>query len=129
MAEKDELGVVADQIGTPTRANSLAQACWKACLNLLEDKEGGMYHWTDAGAASWYDFAKAIQEEAMILGLLDKQIPVNPIPGSAYPTPAKRPSFSVLDKQLSYEKLEMPIQHWRECLKTMLAELRNNQHQ
>ena len=123
MAEKDQLGVVADQIGTPTRASSLAQACWNACLNLMEGKEGGMYHWTDAGAASWYDFAEAIQEEAIILGMLDKRIPVNPIPASAYPTPAKRPSFSVLGKTSVYEQLNMQPMHWRQNLRLMLQEL------
>ena len=126
MAEKDELGVVADQIGTPTRANSLAQACWKACLNLLEDKEGGMYHWTDAGAASWYNFAKAIQEEAIILGMLDKRTTVNPIPASAYPTPAKRPPYSVLDKTSAYEQLNMKPVHWRVSLRAMLEELKRS---
>ncbi|WP_238593674.1 dTDP-4-dehydrorhamnose reductase [Endozoicomonas atrinae] len=126
MAEKDQLGVVADQIGTPTRASSLAQACWNACLNLMEGQEGGMYHWTDAGAASWYDFAEAIQEEAIILGMLDKRIPVNPIPASAYPTPAKRPSFSVLDKTSAYEQLNMKPLHWRHNLRAMLEELKRS---
>ena len=139
MTEREQLGVVADQIGTPTWARTLAECCWKSLAKLEAKTDqppasslqlpASIHHWTDAGTASWYDFAKAIQEEAMILGLLDKQIPVNPIQGSAYPTPAKRPSYSVLDKQLSYEMLEMLVQHWRECLKTMLAELKINQHQ
>ena len=125
MQEKEQLGVVADQIGTPTWANTLAQACWQALGKLVTSNSQleTIYHWADAGVASWYDFAVAIQEEAMALGMLKKAIPVKPIPASAYPTPAKRPSFSVLDKHSSYEMLEMPVQHWRECLKAMLTEL------
>ena len=124
MQEKDLLGIVADQIGTPTWAKTLAEVCWKAvAFKTNADTEHQIFHWTDAGASSWYDFAVAIQEEALAQGLLEKGIPVKPIPAKAYPTPAKRPSFSVLDKQLSYEKLGMPVQHWRDCLKTMLTEL------
>ena len=142
MKEKEQLGIVADQIGTPTWAKTLAEACWQTVQKLeagswkLEVKEKQLlassfqlptaFHWTDAGTASWYDFAVAIQEEALVLGLLEKSIPVKPIPGSAYPTPAKRPSFSVLDKQTSYETLGMPAQHWRECLKLMLKELKEH---
>lgn len=124
MKDKDQLGIVADQIGTPTWAKTLAEACWKAVeFKKNAQTEDQIFHWTDAGTSSWYDFAVAIQEEALALGLLEKKIPVKPIPASAYPTPAKRPSFSVLDKYLSYEKLEMPVRHWRECLKEMLLEL------
>lgn len=136
MAEKDQLGVVADQIGTPTWAKTLAEACWSASCKLLaesgkQEKTDSLqltaysstHHWTDAGAASWYDFAEAIQEEAIILGLLDKRIPVNPIPASAYPTPAKRPSFSVLDKTSAYSQLNMKPLHWRQNLRLMLQEL------
>ncbi len=123
MQEKDQLGVVADQIGTPTWAKGLAQACWSAYANLMQGKEGGVFHWTDAGVASWYDFATAIQEEAITLGLLEKSIPINQIPASAYPTPAKRPSFSVLDKASAYEQLNMKQTHWRQNLRLMLQEL------
>lgn len=128
MQEKDQLGIVADQIGTPTWAQTLAEACWKAVeFKINAETEDQIFHWTDAGASSWYDFAVAIQEEALAQGLLEKEIPVKPIPAKAYPTPAKRPSFSVLDKHMSYDKLEMPVKHWRECLKAMLVEL--NQYQ
>ena len=137
MQEKDQLGIVADQIGTPTWARTLANGCWRAVETLkveafkaeqdhplnLSTFQPLTLHITDAGVASWYDFAVAIQEEALAQGLLEKTIPVKPIQAKAYPTPAKRPSFSVLDKQLSYEKLEMPVQHWRDCLKAMLTEL------
>lgn len=136
MAEKDQLGVVADQIGTPTWAWTLANGCWQAVTKLkvesfqrLNDSTLGrcnIYHWTDGGVASWYDFAEAIQEEAIILGMLDKRIPVNPIPAGAYPTPAKRPPYSVLDKTSAYQQLNMKPMHWRVSLRAMLEELKRS---
>jgi dTDP-4-dehydrorhamnose reductase len=119
MAERDELRVVADQIGTPTWATSLADGIWK----LAVADARGIYHYTDSGAASWYDFAVAIQEEALVLGLLGHAIPVVPIPSSAYPTPARRPHYSVLDKEATSALIGVPP-HWRANLRRMLAEVR-----
>ena len=115
MNDKEELGVVTDQLGCPTYAKTLATFLW-----LLAEQESIklIYHWSDAGVASWYDFAEAIQEISYELGLLNKQIPITPIPCSAYPTPAKRPTFSLLNSQLSAEILK-PI-HWRKQLKSCL---------
>mgnify|MGYP005988787453 CR=1 FL=1 len=115
MSEKEELGVVADQIGCPTYAKTLATFLW-----ILAEKDSIelIYHWSDAGVASWYDFAQAIQEVSVELGLLNKQIPINPIPSSAYPTPAERPVFSLLNCSLSTDTLK-PI-HWRKQLKNCL---------
>ena len=119
MAERDSLNVVDDQIGTPCCASGLAQTVWKAI-----DKEAtGIFHWTDAGVASWYDFAVAIQEEALTLGILEKPIPVNPISSISYPTPAKRPSYSVLDKTAAINELDMVPVHWRVQLRDMLKGL------
>jgi len=119
MAERDELKIVADQIGTPTWAKELAKAIW-----LIADKPDmqGIYHWTDDGTASWYDFAVAIQEEARELGLLQKMIPVKPIKTEEYPTPAKRPPYSVLDKTSTCAALGCTPPHWRESLRRMLVE-------
>nr|WP_321399007.1 dTDP-4-dehydrorhamnose reductase [uncultured Desulfobacter sp.] len=119
MRDRDRLSVVDDQIGTPTWANGLALCVWRA----IDQKLSGVHHWTDAGVASWYDFAVAIQEIGLELKLLDKQIPISPIPCSQYPTPAKRPAFSVLDKSSIWQSLEMKPIHWRVQLKTMLMEL------
>ncbi len=121
MAEKPQLAVIDDQIGTPTWAKGLAEACTFAAVN----KTAGVYHWTDEGVASWYDFALAIQELGIEKGLLDKSIPVLPIPSSQYPTPAKRPHYSVLDKQTAREAFAscMPT-HWRKQLASMLDELK-----
>ena len=121
MAERDELKIVVDQIGTPTWAKDLAMAIW-----LIADKTEmqGIYHWTDEGVASWYDFALAIQEEAHKLGILQRMIPVKPIKTVAYPTPAKRPAYSVLDKTSTCAALGYTPPHWRESLIKMLSELK-----
>jgi dTDP-4-dehydrorhamnose reductase len=119
MRERDELRVVDDQIGSPTWAQGLAHCIWRA----LDQGLTGTYHWTDTGAASWYDFAVAIQEEGLQLDLLNRQIPIRPIPSSEYPTPAKRPSYSVLDKSATWRALEDTAPHWRASLRAMLSEL------
>ncbi len=121
MAERKELGVVDDQVGTPTWARGLAQALWQ----FAEHPElEGIYHWTDAGVCSWYDFAVAIAEEGCALGLLDRPPRVRPISGSEYPTPAVRPAFSVLDKRRSWSALGVEGVHWRSQLRAMLRELK-----
>ena len=119
MRDRDHLSVVDDQIGTPTWANGLALCVWRA----IDQELSGVHHWTDAGVASWYDFAVAIQEFGLELKLLDKQIPISPIPCAQYPTPAKRPAFSVLDKRSTWQSLKITPVHWRAQLKTMLREL------
>lgn len=119
MSEKPQLGVIDDQIGTPTWAKGLAEVCVSAATN----KTVGVFHWTDEGVASWYDFAVAIQQLGIEKGLLDKTIPVNPIPSSAYPTPAKRPPYSVLDKTLTRSTFSIPLIHWRTQLSAMMDEL------
>ncbi|VAW33666.1 dTDP-4-dehydrorhamnose reductase [hydrothermal vent metagenome] len=121
MAERDELGVVADQIGSPTWAAGLAQALWR----LAAEKLTGIYHWTDAGVASWYDFACAIQEEALRLGILRREAVIRPLRSEDYPTLARRPPYSVLDKTILWEKFGVAAPHWRLNLKKMLAELKN----
>ncbi|KEI70763.1 dTDP-4-dehydrorhamnose reductase [Endozoicomonas elysicola] len=124
MQEKEQLGVVADQVGTPTWANHLARCVWNGVVRLLEGSvQLPVHHFTDAGVASWYDFAVAIQEEALQLGLLDKAIQITPIQTLDYPTPATRPAYSVLDKTSTWAELEAPQVHWRVALRQMLAEL------
>ena len=99
----------------------MAEACVSAAFN----KTSGVYHWTDEGVASWYDFALAIQELSIEKGLLDSAIPVLPIPSSQYPTPAKRPHYSVLDKQTAREAFaSCKPTHCRKQLASMLDELK-----
>ncbi len=119
MAEREELGIIADQIGTPTWANSLAQAVWQA----IENKVTGIHHWSDAGVASWYDFAYAIMEEGVELGLLDKTITLNAITTADYPTPASRPCYSVMDKTTTWKALDFKSEHWRVALRKMMSEV------
>jgi dTDP-4-dehydrorhamnose reductase len=120
MSEKEEISVVADQIGTPTWARDLAKAIYQLA-NI--PNAGGIYHWTDAGVASWYDFAVAIQEEAYRLGILQRVVPITPIRTRDYPTAAKRPPYSVLDKSAIWQTLGYTASHWRRSLRLMLEEL------
>ena len=121
MREKDQLSVVCDQIGAPTWAAGLAAAIW----SLIEaDVPGGIYHWSDLGVASWYDFAVAIQDEALARGLLRRAVPITPIASAAYPTRARRPPFSVLDSASTRALIKAPARHWRHHLRTMLDDIR-----
>jgi dTDP-4-dehydrorhamnose reductase len=121
MREKDRISVVCDQIGAPTWAASAAEAIW----GLIDaNAPAGIYHWTDLGVASWYDFAVAIQDEAFARGMLSRTVPILPIPSTAYPTRAQRPAFSVLDTASTRTMLKVPATHWRQNLRFMLDELR-----
>jgi dTDP-4-dehydrorhamnose reductase len=122
MAERDELSVVADQRGTPTWAGSLAGVIWAAIDN---DLPGGVYHWTDGGEASWFEFAEAIYREGRSAGLLDREVTIRPIPTAGYPTPARRPAYSVLDCSATVAALGVEQRPWDERLKQMLAEMRD----
>jgi dTDP-4-dehydrorhamnose reductase len=121
MREKPQLAVVCDQIGSPTWASSIGRAIW----GLIDAQAApGIYHWTDLGVASWYDFAVAIQDEALARGLLPKAIPIAPISSSQYPARATRPAFSLLDTTATRAAIEVPADHWRHNLRKMLDELR-----
>lgn len=117
MQDKPSLNVVYDQVGTPSYARNLATACLLAAQNT---QLAGVYHWTDLGVTSWYDFAIEIQQTAIQLGILDESIPISPIPATMYPTPAKRPSYSVLDTSDLRSALQLQGQHWRQALVEML---------
>ncbi len=124
MRTKPEIGVIVDQIGTPTYAKGLAEAC----LASLTNGVSGIHHYTDAGVASWYDFAIAIQRIGFELGLLDNMIPIKPITTSQYPTPAKRPHYSVLDKgSLANTLPKLTFVHWQTQLYTMISTLKAEQ--
>lgn len=123
MAERRELGVVSDQIGTPTWANELARAIWQSVeLGLV-----GKHHWTDSGVASWYDFAMAIYEEARALDILQDEVAIRPIRSEDYPTPAQRPFYSVLNKDRMVAALAYTPPHWRVNLRQMLLEVARQQ--
>jgi dTDP-4-dehydrorhamnose reductase len=121
MRERDHIDVVCDQIGAPTWAASVATVVWGL---IAANAAGGIYHWTDLGVASWYDFAVAIQDEALSRGLLASAIPILPVPSAGYPTRAQRPAFSVLDTETTRQMVKVPANHWRHNLRSMLNELR-----
>ena len=115
-AEKESLNVVADQIGTPTYAADLAKAIMQI-LPQMNEANKGVYHFTNEGVCSWYDFARKIME------LSDLKCKVSPIPSSAYPTKATRPFFSVLDKSKIKNIFGVEIPHWEDGLKRCLSNL------
>jgi dTDP-4-dehydrorhamnose reductase len=117
LATRDEIGVVADQIGTPTFAGTLASGI----LKISESGETGIFHLTDSGVASWYDLAIAVAELGLEHGLISSSGRVLPISTSQFPTPATRPSFSVLDKSRTFEILCDSSPHWRASLNDCLG--------
>ncbi len=124
MRERESIIVVSDQVGSPTWAAGLAEFVWQFVARETVDQKGmhGIYHWTDAGVASWYDFAVAIQDIALELNLLDRQIPIRPVSSAEYPTVATRPHYSVLDKSATVAAGFAP-RHWRHTLRDMLTNL------
>lgn len=114
MDEREEVGVINDQIGSPTYAKDLASAIVKIVDS--SEWEGGIYHYSNEGEISWYDFAVAIRD----FRSFDCQ--VKPIPTSAYPTPARRPKYSLLDKSKIKAVFAVEVPHWEISLAKMLAE-------
>jgi dTDP-4-dehydrorhamnose reductase len=119
MRERESLAVVADQVGTPTWGRSLAEALWAAAERSTLQ---GILHWTDAGVASWYDFAVAIQEEALRQGTLSRTVSIHPVRTDEFPRAARRPACSILDKTAGWAALNGPARHWRINLRSMLQE-------
>ncbi len=118
-AAGEPLGVVADQVGCPTATPGLAEACWRVIRRGLV----GRHHWSDCGAASWYDFAVAIGHLAAARGLVDAPARVRPITTADYPTPARRPSYSLLDGTTTRRALDLEGQHWQAALAEVLARI------
>lgn len=122
-AERPELKVVADQIGSPTWSYDIAGAIAQLLAKSAEDETiGGTYHYTNSGVASWYDLAVATFAEAKRLGFPLKVERVCPITTAEFPTPTQRPAYSVLAKGKIIETLGTYPPHWRESLRKMLAE-------
>lgn len=118
MKDRESINVVNDQVGAPTYAADLAAGIMEI---IAKGKwQAGIYHYSNLGKISWYDFAVAIQE---LSGLTCK---VNPIPSSSYPTPAKRPSFSLLDTTKIRTSFGINIPEWKDSLKKCLHQLKSN---
>jgi dTDP-4-dehydrorhamnose reductase len=119
MADKGSVRVIADQFGAPTSAATLANAIWSG----IQKGAAGIHHWQDAGIASWYDFAVAIADIGFAMGRLDKLPVVTPISTEEYPTPARRPVFSVLDTRHTERDFDLEARHWRYELERMMEQL------
>ena len=118
---RDEVGVVADQFGRPTSADSLA----KAILMFVEHPNmTGLYHWTDAGSASWFDFAKVIELFGRRHGLVPEHALIVPVSTDAFPTLAKRPVNSILCSQDAWQQLGYIPRHWIEQVELCLLKLK-----
>ena len=120
MQERPVVRVVNDQIGAPTMAAGLAGICWSLVLNV---EAQGIFHWSDAGEITWYEFACGIRDDAISLGLLTEPVIVEPITTAAFPTKAKRPPYSVLDARDTAAVLGVAQRPWREALRDMLGSL------
>ena len=116
-AEKESLNVVADQIGSPTYCADLADLILSQLENFPKNKNS-IYHYSNEGIASWYDFAVEIMQQNEL------KCQVNPIPTSGYPTPAIRPSYSVMDKSKIKHDFNLDIPHWKESLAKCILLLR-----
>lgn len=119
MGERSEINVVADQLGSPTYAPDLAEALIQMIERCIKNPEtpGGIYHFSNDGIISWFDFASAIRK------LTGSPCKVNPIPTSAYPTPAKRPAYSGLNKSKIVSDFGIVLKPWEESLKNCLKAL------
>lgn len=117
MAERESLAIVDDQWGSPTWTMDLAHAIG---VLLAQPRLPGVYHYSGQGQITWCTFAKEIQRQALELGILTRGIPIAGIPSSQYPSPAKRPMWSVLDKSLIQETFGVTIPDWKESLQQYL---------
>ena len=121
-SEKENLGVIFDQVGTPTYARDLAKTCLEIlCENSSKNisKNGNLYHYSNEGVTSWYDFAISIME------LGGENCKVKPIQTKDYPTLAKRPHFSVLNKTKIKKDFDIEIPYWRDSLKECIEKIKN----
>jgi dTDP-4-dehydrorhamnose reductase len=119
MRNRPQLTVVSDQIGAPTSVTGLARVLWA----FTQRRAAGLYHWCDSGVASWYDFAVAIAEEAVSLGVLAAGPAIMPVSSAEYPTAAPRPAYSLLDKRDTERLLGLAASHWRSALRETLRSL------
>lgn len=118
-SEKEELGVICDQIGTPTYAKDLAEVMLKVLFD-FENIEKGIYNFSNEGVASWYDFAKEI------VTLSDEKCSIKPIETKDYKTLAKRPNYSVLNKSKIKKALNIDIPYWKDSLVLAIEKFKNN---
>jgi len=122
MSEKDEVKVIKDQLGSPTNAADLAETIFNIiglCHLQIYNWTHGIYNFSNEGIISWYDFAKAIKE------ITNSPCDVKPISTKEYPTPAKRPAYSVLDKTKIQQTFGIKLKNWKESLRTCISNMQN----
>lgn len=117
--ERDELNVVADQVGTPTYSADLAKAILDIISNEDVNQNSGVYHYSNEGVLSWYDFAKAIME------INESDCIINPIESKDFPAKAKRPFYSVLNKTKIKTDFKIKIPYWLDSLKIAIQKIKN----
>ncbi len=127
--ERDALSIVADQVGGPTSARSIAQALWQIAEQYKNTGNSvwGTYHFSGAPTCSWYDFASEIFKQASALQLIEKAPTLSPIKTIDYPTPAQRPAYSVLDNSKINQQLNIAQSDWKNELSLMLNALKDAQ--
>lgn len=127
--ERDALSIVSDQIGGPTSACSIAQTLWQIAQHYQNNGScaWGTYHFSGAPSCSWYTFAQEIFTQAAALQLIAKAPLLNPINSSAYPTPAQRPAYSVLDNTKISQQLDIVQSNWKTELSLLLHALKDAQ--
>jgi dTDP-4-dehydrorhamnose reductase len=119
MNDKDEMGIIADQVGSPTFAYDLSSLVSEIISQ--NSNKYGTYHYSNEGEISWYEFAQAIMEIGIENGLLMKAIPLNRLTSDQYPTKAKRPTYSLLNKTKVKVNFGITVPHWRDSLNIFLS--------
>ena len=122
MNEKDEIKVINDQLGSPTNAEDLAETIFNVIANChlqVYNWEPGIYNFSNKGIVTWYDFAKAIKE------IINSPCSIKPISTAEYPTPAKRPAYSVLDKTKIQKTFGVQLKDWKKSLAICIEKIEN----
>ena len=123
--ELDEIKVIDDQVGSPTSTHTLTQFLFKI---IRSSSAADVFHWTDGGEISWYDFAIEIRDQALNLGKINKDVSIIPISSAKYYSTATRPSYSVLNRDLSLSLLDREPENWKAALKVVLQSLPRPDH-
>jgi dTDP-4-dehydrorhamnose reductase len=130
MQERETLSDVSDQTGAPPGARGFAQLCWRAVADSVASSgsAAGIYHWSDCGECSWYEFALAIYEEATKMSMLNKAVLLEPISTADYAAAARRPAYTVLDTTMTEQRFATRSIPWRQQLCSMLTEMKASRH-
>ena len=127
LSKKENIKIVNDQIGCITNANNLSKICWKLILNYQENKRiPTLMHFSDSGICTWFDVANAIAEISLKKRLIFEKPKIIPVKSNYFNTPAKRPNFSLLNCEKTYELFNFWPPHWRETIDTLLDSLNDD---